>query len=50
MCQPQFTVIHRNLSGPGHFGKKHVVVGNAALSMTPYADVHSAGLAINITF
>ncbi len=31
-------------------GKKHVVVGNAALSMSPYADMHSAGLAINITF
>ncbi len=31
-------------------GKKHVVVGNAALTMAPYADMNSAGLAINITF
>ena len=31
-------------------GKKHVVVGNAALTMAPYTDMNSAGLAINITF
>lgn len=31
-------------------GNKHIVVGNAALAMTPYVDPYSAGLAFNITF
>lgn len=31
-------------------GNKHIVVGNAALAMTPYVNPYSAGLAFNITF
>lgn len=31
-------------------GNKHIVVGNAALAMAPYADSHSTGLAFNFTF
>ncbi len=31
-------------------GNKHIVVGNAALAMTPYVDPYSAGLAFNMTF
>ncbi len=31
-------------------GKKHIVAGKTALSMAPYADSNSAGLAFNIVF
>ena len=34
----------------GSKGKKHVLIGSAGLRISPYADLHSGGLALNLNF
>lgn len=50
MAGAAVTYIWNVIDGSISNGKKHVVVGNTAIRLTPYADNYTSGLALNVTF